>query len=158
MGYSLPAAIGAYYAMKKPVICLNGDGGFQMNMQELEFIRREKLPIKIFVLNNYALGMIRHFQEMYFEGNYAQTIHGKGYETPDFERITKAYDIFYISCETPYDISDKFMQIDGPVFTEIKLKGNTYVYPKLEFGKANQDQDPLIDRGLFEYLMNLEIK
>mgnify|MGYP001078308472 CR=1 FL=1 len=158
MGYSLPAAIGAYYAMKKPVICLNGDGGFQMNMQELEFIRREKLPIKIFVLNNYALGMIRHFQEMYFEGNYAQTIHGKGYETPDFERIAKAYDIFYISCETPYDISDKFMQIDGPVFTEIKLKGNTYVYPKLEFGKANQDQDPLIDRGLFEYLMNLEIK
>ncbi len=156
MGYSLPAAIGAYYASKMPVICFNGDGGMQMNMQELEFIRREKIPVKIFVFNNYALGMIRHFQEMYFDRNYTQTVHGKGYEAPDFERIAKAYEIEYLSYKTADDVSDQFMSIDGPVLIEIKIPEDTYVFPKLEFGKANQDQEPLIDRELFNYIMNLE--
>lgn len=156
MGYSLPAAIGAYYATGRPVFCFNGDGGIQMNIQELEFIRREKLPIKIFVFNNYALGMIRHFQEMYFEGNYCQTICGKGYETPDFERIAEAYGIPYIDYNTVEDVSDGFMKMDGAVFVEIKLKEDTYVLPKLEFGKPNQDQEPLIDRNLYKYLMELD--
>ncbi|MDE7313835.1 MAG: thiamine pyrophosphate-binding protein [Eubacterium sp.] len=155
MGYSLPAAIGAYYAHKMPVVCFNGDGGIQMNIQELEFIRREKLPIKIFVLNNYALGMIRHFQEMYFGGNYMQTVYGAGYEAPDFESLSKAYGIMYVSYDTEQDISNKFMQIEGPVLIEVKLKGDTYVYPKLEFGKANQNQEPLIDRRLYRYIMDL---
>lgn len=155
MGYSLPAAIGAYYATKKPVICFNGDGGFQMNMQELEFIRREQIPIKIFIFNNYSLGMIRHFQEMYFEGNYTQTVGGMGYDTPDFKQIAKAYEIKYICYEKPADINNEFMLIDGPVFAEIKLHDNTHVFPKIEFGKPNQDQEPLIDRELFEELMVL---
>ena len=155
MGYSLPASIGAYYANHKPVICFNGDGGIQMNIQELEFIRRERLPIKVFVFNNYALGMIRHFQEMYFESNYVQTVNGMGYDTPDFERIAKAYDISYISYESLDDVSDEFMNIEGPVFVEVKLREDTYVFPKLEFGKPNQDQEPLIDRGLFQKLMEL---
>lgn len=155
MGYSLPAAIGAYYATKRPVICFNGDGGFQMNIQELEFIRRERLPIKVFIFNNYALGMIRHFQEMYFERNYAQTVCGKGYETPNFEQIAYAYDMKYFSYETLEDVSDEFMQYDGPVMIEVKLKEDTYVFPKLEFGKPNQDQEPLIDRELFQKLMEM---
>lgn len=155
MGYSLPAAIGAYYAYNRPVVCFNGDGGIQMNIQELAFIRREKLPIKIVVLNNYALGMIRHFQEMYFEGNYIQTVCGNGYEAPNFEQIAKAYDIAYISYVPNQDISDKFMKIEGPVLVEVKLRGDTYVYPKLEFGKASQDQEPLIGRELFQYIMGL---
>lgn len=156
MGYSLPAAIGAYYAARKPVVCFNGDGGIQMNIQELEFVRREQLPIKIFVFNNHALGMIRHFQEMYFSGNYTQTVSGRGYEAPDFEQIAKAYGIKYICYEKPEEISERFMYLDGPVLVEIKLEMDTYVYPKLEFGKANQDQEPLLDRGLYEYIMNLE--
>ena len=155
MGYSLPAAIGAYYGTGKPVVSFNGDGGFQMNIQELEFIRREKLPIKIIVFNNYALGMIRHFQEMYFESNYAQTVNGHGYETPDFEKIALAYDIKYISYEKVEDVSDKFMKAEGPVLVEVKLNEDTYVFPKLEFGKPNQDQEPLLDRALFERLMEL---
>lgn len=156
MGYSLPAAIGAYYATKKPVICFNGDGGIQMNIQELEFIKREKLPIKIFVFNNFALGMIRHFQEMYFESNYFQTVVGKGYESPDFNRIANAYNLPYIVYNTIEDISDNFMKTNGPVLVEIKLEENTYVFPKLEYGKPNQDQEPLIDRKLYQYLIELE--
>lgn len=157
MGYSLPAAIGAYYASRSPVISFNGDGGIQMNIQELAFIRREKLPVKIFVFNNFALGMIRHFQEMYFDNNYYQTVHGKGYETPDFKRIAEAYEIPYIGYESVEDVSDQFMQLEGPVFVEIKLRNVTHVYPKLEFGKENQDQEPLIDRELYNYIMELDI-
>ena len=158
MGYSLPAAIGACYAQDGPVISISGDGGIQMNLQELAFIRRERLPVKIFVLNNQALGMIRHFQEMYFAGNYTQTVRTKGYDAPDFERIAQAYDIPYQRCESPADISDRFMRMEGPVFTEIRLTGDTYVYPKLEYGKANQDQEPPLDRELYEYLMRLEVE
>ena len=155
MGYSLPAAIGAYYATKKPVICFNGDGGFQMNIQELEFIRREKLPIKIFVFNNYALGMIRHFQEMYFESNYSQTVNERGYSTPNFEQIANAYDMEYMCYEKLEDVSEEFMKSDKAVLVEIKLHEDTYVFPKLEFGKPNQDQEPLIERKLFDELMEM---
>ena len=61
-----------------------------------------------------------------------------------------------LSYKTADDVSDQFMSIDGPVLIEIKIPEDTYVFPKLEFGKANQDQEPLIDRELFNYIMNLE--
>lgn len=155
MGYSLPAAIGAYYASKTPVISFNGDGGFQMNIQELEFIKRERLPIKVFVFNNYALGMIRHFQEMYFENNFTQTIDGRGYSASNLERIATAYEMNYLCYENVEDVTDDFMKIDGSVLVEIKLKEDTYVFPKLEFGKPNQDQEPLLERGIYYKLMEM---
>lgn len=68
------------------------------------------------------------------------------------------YDIPYIRYEAPGDVSGRFMRMEGPVFTEIRLTGNTYVYPKLECGKANQDQKPLLDRRLYEYLMDLDVR
>lgn len=126
-----------------------------MNLQELAFIQREKIPIKIFVFNNYALGMIRHFQEMYFEGRYVQTIEGDGYATPDFEGIAKAYGIRYLYYENPQDVSNEFMRLEGPVLVEVRLKQSTYVFPKLEFGKPNQDQEPLLERDLYNLLMEL---
>ncbi|MBB6625571.1 thiamine pyrophosphate-binding protein, partial [Clostridium gasigenes] len=77
MGFSLPAAIGACYSDRNlKVVSIVGDGGFQMNIQELQTIVRDKLPIKIIVMNNHVLGMIRHFQELYFDSNYYGTIEG----------------------------------------------------------------------------------
>lgn len=155
MGYSLPAAIGAYYGERKPVICFNGDGGIQMNIQELQFVAREALPIAIVVFNNQALGMIRHFQEMYFEGNYTQTVEGEGYAVPDFESIAKGYHIKYVKVTCMEQITEEMFQITEPVFIEVELKEDTYVFPKLEFGKPNQDQEPLMDRQLYQRLMDL---
>lgn len=155
MGYSLPAAIGAYYGSgKKPVLCITGDGGMQMNIQELQFIVREKLPIKIVVLNNNALGMIRHFQEMYFDGRYYQTKPEGGYTVPSFCKIAQAYGIKSRQINTGEPIKDLFSSND-PELVEILINEDTYVRPKLEFGKPNQDQEPLLDRKLYEYLMNL---
>ena len=108
MGYSLPAAIGASCQYGRNVICMNGDGGFQMNIQELQVIARERLPIKIVVFNNAALGMIRHFQEMYFEDNYVQTTQAGGYTVPDFEKIAKAYGIEYCRIDKAEEVEKEW--------------------------------------------------
>lgn len=156
MGYSLPAAIGAYYASRKPVVCMTGDGGLQMNIQELQFIARENIPIKIVVLNNDALGMIRHFQEMYFKGNYYQTKPSGGYNAPNFKKVAEAYGVRAVC----YDMSSLPNVVQGfdddlPLLVEIMINEDTYVFPKLEFGKPNQDQEPLLNRKLYNYLMQL---
>lgn len=156
MGYSLPAAIGASLGAKSHVYCFNGDGGIQMNIQELQVITRERLPIKIIVFNNNALGMIRHFQEIYFDKNYYQTIPSGGFTTPDFVKIAEAYNLNYIVIDEVSEVETVFSCLDdAPVLIEIRLPEDTYVFPKLEFGKPIQDQEPLIDRNLYNYLMEL---
>lgn len=156
MGYSLPAAIGAYYGSgKKPIVCFNGDGGIQMNIQELQYIARDQLPIKIVVMNNAALGMIRHFQEMYFENRYFQTNGGGGYTVPDFCSVAKAYRIDSIKISEYEQMKEINWYDNKPQLIEIELSDNTHIFPKLEFGKPNQDQEPLLERELFNYLMSL---
>ncbi len=154
MGYSLPAAIGAYYATGKPVICFNGDGGIQMNIQELQFVVRENLPVKIFCFNNKALGMIRHFQEMYFDSSYVQTTESSGYTVPSFERLAAAYGIPYMLLSEEKELTEDMFGLSGPQFIEILLDEKTYVQPKLEYGKPNQDQEPLLNRALYEKIMS----
>ena len=159
MGYSLPAAIGAYYATKRPVYCITGDGGLQMNIQELQFIVREKIPIKIIVLNNDSLGMIRHFQEMYFDGNYFQTKPEGGFCSPCFVDIASAYGVRSMGCNVDeITMKSKAMEYlcdEMSCLIEVYIDYDTYVFPKLEFGKPNQDQEPLIDRKLYNFLMAL---
>lgn len=157
MGYSLPAAIGAYYGSRENVISFNGDGGLQMNIQELQFIARENIPIKVVLLNNNSLGMIRHFQEMYLESNYVQTIKEGGYITPDFQKIANAYELRYININSIDEISkcEDMLVDDKPCFIEISLTNTTYVYPKLAMGRPIHDQDPLLDRNLFNKLMDI---
>lgn len=157
MGYSLPAAIGACIAKGQKVYSFNGDGGIQMNIQELQVLSRESLPIKIIVLNNYSLGMIRHFQEMYFDGNYSQTVKGSGYTAPKFQKLADAYDLEYCVIENISDIDETeyCLNSNKPALLEVKLSDTTYVFPKIEYGKQNQDQEPLLDRSLYQKLMLL---
>ena len=91
MGFALPASIGASIESNKNVIAIIGDGSFQMNIQELHSIFRLNLKIKIIVINNDSLGMIRQFQDTYFESRYIGT--KWGYTTPDFCKISQAYQI-----------------------------------------------------------------
>ncbi len=155
MGYSLPAAIGCALADGKAVYSFQGDGGIQMNIQELQTIARENLPVKIILFNNSALGMIRHFQEMYFEDNYVQTVPSGGYTVPDFGAIAAAYKIPYKCIGKVEDIDDSLFDAEGPQFVEVRITEPTYVYPKLEYGKPNQDQEPLLDRKRYSYIMEL---
>lgn len=155
MGYSLPAAIGCAIASKENVYSFSGDGGIQMNIQELQTIARENLPVKIILFNNSALGMIRHFQEMYFDNNYVQTTPEGGYTVPDFGAVAAAYKIPYTCITSEDDVDGKLFGQDGPQFIEVKITEPTYVFPKLEFGKPNQDQEPLLPREKYIRLMEL---
>lgn len=155
MGYSLPAAIGAYYGSGKPVVSFNGDGGLQMNMQELQFIIRDQLPILVVVLNNYSLGMIRQFQKLYFNGCYYQTVQEKGYSVPQFSKIAYAYGLAYFNAEDIETLSTFIWDRMTPTLLEINLYQETVVTPKLSYGNENQDQEPKIERALYEYLMQL---
>lgn len=156
MGVSLPSAIGAFYGSNaKPVISFNGDGGIQMNIQELQVINREKMPIKIIVINNYSLGMIRHFQEMYMKGNYAQTISENGYTVPDFESLANTYDLKYTVVSSVEDVNNIDFSSNYAEFIEVLIPENTYVIPKSVMNHEPQDQSPFMDEKLYKELMEL---
>ena len=98
MGFSIPGAIGAFYAdPSKRIIAICGDGGFMMNLQELQWINREKLPISIVVVNNRSLEMIANYQRLAFEGRTIGSV--QGYEAPDFKRIAEAFGFKYLKAD-----------------------------------------------------------
>ena len=158
MGYALPAAIGAYYATGKPVACICGDGAFQMNIQELEWVKREKLPITMIVMNNHALGMIRHLQRDYFEQVYADTAEGSGFSSCHFAEVAKAYGISSLSMEAD-EVKEKakafLKETDAPKLLEICMEPGTFAYPKTCLGEPIHNQQPYIPREIYERLMKL---
>lgn len=157
MGYSLPASIGAYYGScgKKNIISFNGDGGIQMNIQELGIMARERLPIKVVVFNNEALGMIRAFQEIYF-GDYYMTTKQSGFTNPDFSCIAKAYNMDYYYLENLDSNTDySIFNDERSSIIEIGVKYPTYVYPKLKFGEANDNQIPYLDERILNEIRSL---
>lgn len=155
MGYSLPAAIGTYYGGKGFVCSFNGDGGIQMNIQELQFIKREKIPIWVIVINNECLGMIRGFQEMNFDKNYSQTIEGEGYLAPNFEAIALSYDMKYLMVESIDDLKKVSLLEKEPTLIEIKIQRDTLLNPNFGRNGLIQDQRPYLDRDIFNKLMEL---
>src|SRR5436309_6646379 len=91
MGFALPAAIGVQLAKPEAcVLCISGDGGFQMNIQELATVHRLGLPIKMVIIDNKYLGMVRQWQQLFYQRNYAETDLS---DNPDFVAISKAYKI-----------------------------------------------------------------
>lgn len=136
MGVGLPYAIGASIFGKRSIVyCITGDGGLQMNIQELEVVARERLPIKILVFNNHALGKITEVQEKAYSGRFAQTTKSSGYSVPDFEKIALAYGIKAAaldSYEALVDYSD-WMVDDEACLLNIMLPENTKLIPKIEF-------------------------
>lgn len=158
MGCALPTAIGSTLGSGKRSIVIVGDGGFQMNIQELEIIKRRHLPIKIFIMNNTNLGMVRQFQELYFDKNYIGT--KKDYSVPHFENIGKAYGISSSTASTNEEIYQKIEEMlsnDEPALLDIRLvESITTVEPKLIVNKPIEDMYPFLDRD--EFLEQMIIK
>jgi len=146
MGFSLPASIGACIATKKPVVVLIGDGCMQLNIQELQTIVRNKLPIKIIILNNKTLGMIRQFQDSYFESRYQSTYWG--YDTPDFEKVAIAYGINSKTITDPEEGEAAVAWLwneenhNKPVVLQVMIDPHTNTYPKIAFGKPITEMEP----------------
>ena len=148
MGYSLPAAIGASIALnKQPMVCISGDGGFQINIQELETVKRNNLPIKIVILNNHCLGMIRQFQDSYFESRYQSTVWG--YSAPNFTAIAHAYGIESFSIEEEEEVSiglDRMWKdANAPFLLNVNINIHTNVYPKMLFGSPLTKMEPFLE-------------
>jgi acetolactate synthase I/II/III large subunit len=142
MGYSLPAAIGAQLLNpSKKVYCFIGDGGLQMNIQELQTIVAYNLPVTIFIQNNFGYGIIKQFQDAYFESRYFAT--GYGYTVPNFESISKAYQIPYLAVISEKDLQE--IQIP-PNYSIIDLQfpPNSLITPKTEMDRFIHDQYPYI--------------
>lgn len=147
MGFSLPAGIGASIALNKmPVVVIIGDGCMQINIQELQTIVRNKLPVKIIVLNNRTLGMIRQFQDSYFESRYQSTYWG--YDAPDFTKVAIAYGIDARTIEGTDQIAEAVNWLwtpenhDKPQLLQVMIDPHTNTYPKIAFGKPITEMEP----------------
>lgn len=145
MGFALPAAIGAAFANGATVM-IAGDGGFQLNIQELQTIRRNNLPVKMVILNNNCHGMVRQFQESYFNARYQSTLWG--YDAPSFVDVSKAYGIKASSVKDPNDVLQALTQLtknpEEPYLLEVIIDTHTNAYPKLAFGRTFGEMEPLV--------------
>ncbi len=140
MGYSLPASIGAQIAQPdRQVVCFIGDGGLQMNIQELQTIAHYRLPITIVLLNNNGYGIIKQFQDAYFESRYHAT--GRGYSSPDFAMIAKAYGLDY-TCIKSLEELELWEFAEGPALIDICLPDDSNIVPKAEMDRFLHDQFP----------------
>ena len=136
MGCGLPFAIGTSIATNKgKTYCICGDGGLQMNIQELETIKREQLPIKIFVLNNKVLGKISETQHFNHGDRFANTAKSGGYTVPDFEKIATAYGIESCTLASYTEINKvkSLLENDNPCLINIMMSENSFLEPKIKF-------------------------
>jgi len=147
MGFSLPAGIGACIALNnQPVVVIIGDGCMQINIQELQTIVRNNLKVKIVVLNNRTLGMIRQFQDSYFESRYQSTYWG--YSAPDFTKVAIAYGIDAMTIESPDSIASAVSWLwndenkDKSQLLQVMIDPHTNTYPKIAFGKPITEMEP----------------
>ncbi|GEN87633.1 MULTISPECIES: biosynthetic-type acetolactate synthase large subunit [Oceanobacillus] len=137
MGFGFPAAIGAQIA--KPdhlVISVVGDGGFQMTLQELAILKSQNLPVKVVILNNDALGMVRQWQETFYEKRYSHSLFS---ENPDFVKLAESYGIKGMRVSDEKDVPkvlEEAFSHDGPVVIDCRIDRDTCVYPMIAPGKG----------------------
>jgi acetolactate synthase-1/2/3 large subunit len=143
MGFALPAALGIAIHSQNKVVVISGDGSLQINIQELDTLNRLGLDLTVIVLNNSVLGMVKNFQDMYFDGRDQST--KKGYSSPSFTDIATAYGIEAHRAENAQDM-DRVLNLiaghKGPLLLEIMMEGATECRPRLAFGSKLDEQFP----------------
>lgn len=156
MGCGLPYAIGSSIAMGKATsYCIAGDGGFQMNIQELETVKREGLPIKIFLLNNRVLGKISETQHLEHDDRFANTTAAGGYTVPDFQKISEAYGIKAATLES-YEELGKYktwIEDNDPCLFDIFLPETSLLTPKMMF--ETSEMRPKLEKTVLEKVISI---
>ncbi|MGW5364746.1 acetolactate synthase large subunit [Actinopolymorpha pittospori] len=143
MGFSVPAAMGAKVAQPDATVwAIDGDGCFQMTNQELATCALENIPIKVAVINNSSLGMIRQWQTLFYDGRYSNSdLHST--RIPDFAKLAEAYGCVGLRCERPEDVDDvlaKAMSVnDVPVVVDFVVHRDAMVWPMVAAGTSNDD-------------------
>lgn len=152
MGFALPASIGISLANKtKKIICCVGDGGMQMNIQELATIDYYKLPIIIIVFNNAGHGMIKQTQDDWFNSSYSASSHHHGIPKLNFKNIAESYNIESIRISSNSEIQDTLRNIPfhKPYLIELVIDEDLRINPMLKFGRPLEDMNPLLNRDEF---------
>jgi acetolactate synthase-1/2/3 large subunit len=159
MGYAFPASLGASIALKKKrIICIDGDGSIQVNIQELHTMVVNKLPIKIFIMNNDGYGIIKQFQKLYLGGRLEAS--GKGVSNPNFKKICNGFGVSYLEIKNNNEIDKivkKALSSKKPEFINVFIEPNQEIIPKLGFGSPIEDQLPKIPRKEFNQNMLVKI-
>ena len=154
MGYSFPAAIGVAMARgNKRTVAVIGDGGMQINIQELQTLYYHQTPVIVFVLNNESLGLIRQFGDQNFEGRGAATSAQNGYTAPSFSDVAFAYKIKGLKIENEAcldEIVELSMNYSGPVLVDVILKDKSDVLPKLSVNQPLNRQEPQLSQEFME--------
>jgi len=143
MGFALPAAIGIGLSSPKKTIVITGDGSLQVNSQELDTLHRLGLDLTIIVMNNFSLGMVKNFQDMYFDGRNQST--RKGYSCPSFAKLAEGYGLRAIQVNDMESLRTAFESMAGnnsPLLIEIMMEGATECRPRLAFGCKLDEQHP----------------
>ena len=143
MGFALPAAIGVGLSSPKKTIVISGDGSLQVNSQELDTLSRLGLNLTIIVMNNFSLGMVKNFQDMYFDGRNQST--RKGYSSPSFTQIGEAYGLQSMPVSDMHSLRVAFgamIKSTSPLLIEIRMEGATECRPRLAFGSKLDEQYP----------------
>jgi len=140
MGFGLPAAMGAAVGCPdRSVCCIAGDGSVQMNAQELATCAQNKIPIKVFIMNNGYLGMVRQWQELFWDGRYSHVDMG---EFPDFVKLAEAYGVTGMRFEdktTLVEDMKRAIAIDGPVLVDVRVTREENTYPMIPAGSAARE-------------------
>ncbi len=140
MGFGMPAGIGAQLACPdRTVITVTGDGSIMMNIQELATLNRYKIPLKIVLLDNGVLGMVRQWQEVFFEQNYSE-VHL--YDNPDFAEVARAFNIEAFSLDKGQDVDaaiDRLLAAKTPILMHVKISASENVWPLVPPGRSNAD-------------------
>ncbi|HYM46015.1 MAG TPA: biosynthetic-type acetolactate synthase large subunit [Solirubrobacteraceae bacterium] len=140
MGFGLPAAMGAAVGCpERLVCCVAGDGSVQMNAQELATCAQEKIPIKVFIMNNGYLGMVRQWQELFWDGKYSHVETG---EFPDFVKLAEAYGATGMRFEDKTTLvkdMKRAIETDGPVLVDVRVTREENTYPMIPAGQAARE-------------------
>ena len=156
MGCGLPYAIGSSISTGNGIVyCISGDGGFQMNIQELETVKRENLPIKIFILNNRVLGKISETQHFNHNDRFANTALSGGYTVPDFKKISEAYGIKAAKLESYEKLAEytSWLVDPEPCLFDISLSENSLLTPKIKFETGMIS--PRLDDSVFDEINSI---
>ena len=140
MGYGMPCAVGAQIAHPdSPVVCVTGEASLLMNIQELSTIKQYRLPVKIFILNNFYMGMVRQWQEMFHGGRYSESYMDS---LPDFVKLAEAHGIVGMRAKKPEEVDGlikAMLATKGPVIADIWVDKNENVYPMIPAGAAHNE-------------------
>ncbi|MGA3113149.1 MAG: thiamine pyrophosphate-binding protein [Syntrophobacteraceae bacterium] len=171
MGFGISASIGACLAGgRKRTVCVDGDGGFQMNIQELETVKRLNLPIKFFILNNKGYGSIQATQKNYFDGFLVGSNEESGMTLPSITRVAEAFGLKIANINSHQEIRERvreILQAEGPLVCEVKISPNQATAPRVSSVKNEdgtmssrpmEDMWPFLDREEFKANMLTTVK